>query len=279
MLGLSLDDVPRIRGFYDAFAGGMVYDGDPEPQRSADAARAEFSQLLLGELERARRAPDASVTSAVVSDSATELSDDEVVAQLRVILFGAIETIESMVLNTIMLLLDHPEQFESIRADAELIPNAVEESLRLIPPVTFIERWASAATAVGDVELGVGEFVGVSTLGANRDPDVFADPLHVRHRSRELPATGSPSASACITVWGSRWRACRARSRWRRSAAGCPGSKSSRSSGPPGSCSASPRCRELTREPRAATRRRRASRSACSTGTTMQVKIGVSRSV
>ncbi len=177
MLGLSLDDVPRIRGFYDAFAGGMVYDGDPEPQRRADAARAEFSELLLGELERARRAPDGSVTAAVVSDPATELSDDEVVAQLRVILFGAIETIESMVLNTVMLLLDHPEQLDAIRADAELIPNAVEESLRLIPPVTFIERWASAATVVGDLELGVGEFVGVSTLGANRDPDVFADPL------------------------------------------------------------------------------------------------------
>ena len=131
MLGLSLDDVPRIRGFYDAFAGGMVYDGDPEPQRRADAARAEFSELLMGELERTRRAPDASVTSAVVADSATKLSDDEVVAQLRVILFGAIETIESMVLNTVMLLLDHPAQLEAVRADAELIPNSAAGSLRL----------------------------------------------------------------------------------------------------------------------------------------------------
>ncbi len=58
-----------------------------------------------------------------------------------------------------------------------LIPNAVEESLRLIPPVTFVERWSSAPVDLGEVELGVGEFVGVSTLGANRDPEVFADPL------------------------------------------------------------------------------------------------------
>ena len=34
VLGLSLDDVPRIDGFYSAFAGAMVYDGNPEPQRS-----------------------------------------------------------------------------------------------------------------------------------------------------------------------------------------------------------------------------------------------------
>ena len=124
-----------------------------------------------------RRAPDASLTAAVAGDPATELGDDAIVAQLRVILFGAIETIESMVLNTVMLLLDHPDQLDAVRADAELIPNAVEESLRLIPPVTFIERWSSAPTVVADVALGAGEFVGVSTLGANRDPEVFADPL------------------------------------------------------------------------------------------------------
>ncbi len=177
MLGLSLDDVPRIRGFYDAFAGGMVYDGDPEPQRRADAARAELSALLLDELVAARRTPEASVTSAVVCDPATELSDADIVAQLRVILFGAIETVESMVLNTVMLLLDHPDQLAAVRADSELIPNALEESLRLIPPVTFLERWSSAPAVVGDVELGVGEFVGISTLGANRDPAVFSDPL------------------------------------------------------------------------------------------------------
>ena len=39
VLGLSLDDVARIDGFYSAFAGAMVYDGNPEPQRLADAAR------------------------------------------------------------------------------------------------------------------------------------------------------------------------------------------------------------------------------------------------
>ena len=49
--------------------------------------------------------------------------------------------------------------------------------MRLIPPVAFIERWTPAPTALGGVELGRGEFVGVSTLAANRDPEVFEDPL------------------------------------------------------------------------------------------------------
>jgi cytochrome P450 len=177
ILGLSLEDVARIRDFYDAFAGAMVYDGDPEPQRRAGAARAALTELLLAEIARARRTPDGSVTSAVANDGQTGLTDDEVAAQLRVILFGAIETVESAILNTLLLLLTHPDQLAAVRADPALLPNAVEESLRLIPPVAFIERWTSEPTEIGGVDLGPGEFIGISALAANRDDAVFPDPL------------------------------------------------------------------------------------------------------
>ena len=79
VLGLSLDDVARVQEFYEAFAGAMVYDGDPEPQRRADAARAELNAILLAEVERSRPRPDNSVTSAVANDPARGLSDDEIV--------------------------------------------------------------------------------------------------------------------------------------------------------------------------------------------------------
>jgi cytochrome P450 len=177
ILGLSLDDVPKIRGFYDAFAGAMDYDGDPEPQRRADEARAAFDEILLGELARVRRVPDTSITAAVANNAALELSDDEIVAQLRVILFGAIETVESMVLNSVLMLLRHPEELGAVKSEPELLPSAIEEALRLIPPVAFIERWTPAPTTLGGVELQRGEFLGVSTLACNRDPEVFPDPL------------------------------------------------------------------------------------------------------
>jgi cytochrome P450 len=177
VLGLGLDDVPRIQSFYDAFAGAMVYDGDPEPQRRADAARAELDAILAGEIERARRVPDGSITSAVANAPARVLDDAALAAQLRVILFGAIETVESMVLNAVLLLLAHPDQLAVVRAEPARLGNAVDEAMRLIPPVAFIERWTDADTTLGGIALGPGEFVGVSTLAANRDPDVFGDPL------------------------------------------------------------------------------------------------------
>jgi cytochrome P450 len=184
VLGLGLDDVPRMREFYDAFAGAMVYDGDPEPQRRADVARAELNDILAAEIERARRRPDDSITSAVANDPASGLDDAALAAQLRVILFGAIETVESLVLNTVLLLLSHPDQLAAVRERPELLDGAVDESMRAIPPVAFVERWTAAPAVLGGVELGVGEFVGISVVAANRDPDVFADPLAFDVRRR-----------------------------------------------------------------------------------------------
>jgi cytochrome P450 len=176
VLGLSLDDVARVQDFYEAFAGAMVYDGDPEPQRRADAARAELNAILLAEIARSRARPDNSITSAVANDPARGLSDDEIVAQLRVILFGAIETVESTLANAVLLLLQNPAELASVRSEPGLIGNAIEEGMRLIPPVAFIERWTAGDCRLGGVALGRGEFLGVSTVAANRDPAVFPDP-------------------------------------------------------------------------------------------------------
>ena len=187
VLGLSLDDVPRIDGFYSAFAGAMVYDGNPEPQARADAAREELNAILDGDIARCRRAPDASVTSQVANEPEPGISDDEAAAQLRVIMFGGIETIQSGIMSTILVLLRDTEALAAVRDDRDLLANAIEESLRLIPPVAFVERWTSEPTSIGGVDLGVGEFVGASVLAANRDPSVFPDPLRYDIRRRQRP--------------------------------------------------------------------------------------------
>jgi cytochrome P450 len=176
VLGLSLGDVAKIGRFYEAFAAAMTYDGNPEPQGVADAARAELDAILLGELARVRAAPDGSVTSAVATEPRGGLDDDAIVAQLRVILFGAVETVQSMVVNAVLLLLGNPDQLEAMRVEPALWENAVEEAIRLIPPVSFVERWARRDTPLGGVTVPTGEFVGISIPAANRDPAQFPEP-------------------------------------------------------------------------------------------------------
>src|SRR5215207_2149953 len=176
LLGLDTLDPARMRAMYEDFASAMVYDGDPEPQRRADAARETLNALLRAEIGAARKRGGGSVTAVVALDPGRGLSDDEIVAQLRVILFGAIETVESELLNTVLLLLEHPEELARVRADGSLLPNAIEEAMRLVPPVSFIERWSAEALELGGVALGRGEFVGISVPAANRDPETFPEP-------------------------------------------------------------------------------------------------------
>ena len=199
-LGLSLDDVPKIQGFYNAFAGAMVYNGDPEPQRLADVARSELNEILLAQVQRLRTEPDVSVTSTVANAGELEIDDDELVAQLRVILFGAIETVESMITNALYLLLGSPDQLLAVRSDLDLTGNAVEEGMRLIPPVAFIERWTDSETMLGGVALGRGEFIGVSTVAANRDASVFPEPerFDVRRTNANRHLAFSLGAHHCL---------------------------------------------------------------------------------
>ena len=176
VIGLPLGEHGRIDSLYAAFAEGMVYDGDHQRRINADAARVTLNETLTAQLLQRRDNPDGSLTSEVLSNDGG-LSDDEIIAQLRVVMFGAIETIQASVSNTLMFLLQHPQQLADLVADASLIGGAIDESLRLMPPVAFIERWMSSDTEVGGVAIPAGEFIGASIIAANRDPLTFDGPL------------------------------------------------------------------------------------------------------
>lgn len=165
VIGLPLDDVRKIDGFYAAFAAAMEYTGDPEPLARAEEARSELTALLLEGMERVQ----------IFEESA--LTPQEIAAQLRVVMFGAIETIQASVMTTLMLLLQHPDAMSQVRADRSLLAGAVDEAIRWMPPVAFMERWTKEPVTLAGVEIGEREFVGVSVIAANRDPSVFEDPL------------------------------------------------------------------------------------------------------
>ncbi len=113
-----------------------------------------------------------------VARSAT-LSRDELVSNVAVVLFGAIETSEAMTANALWHLLTHPEAVEIGLTGGNrgrFIARAVEESLRLEPAATMVDRYTTQDLTIGGIDLVAGEAVAVSLAGANRDPAVFEDP-------------------------------------------------------------------------------------------------------
>ena len=77
-------------------------------------------------------------------------------------MFGGIETTEGMIANAAWHLLSHPGQLDLVRADPGLLPQAIEESLRLEPAAAVVDRYATR-----DVELGGAE-VSRGTWSASR---------------------------------------------------------------------------------------------------------------
>ena len=176
VLGLGLEHIDEVHDIYSDFAEGLVGYQDPVAVERAQRASARLQDFLMPTVERLRSTPDGSILAAVLhSDHAALRDDGELLANLRVILFGAIETVESMILNTTWALLHHPEQRRLLEDDPALWPAAVQEGLRWVPPVGYTDRWAAEDTDLGGVTISRGDYVIPVIHAANRDPAVFAD--------------------------------------------------------------------------------------------------------
>ncbi len=110
------------------------------------------------------------------SPEAAALTRDEVISNAAVLMFGGIETTEGMIANALLHLLSHPDQLTLVQRDASLIPNAVEESLRLEPAAALVDRYATADVRLAGADIRRGDLVSVSLTGAGRDPAAFTDP-------------------------------------------------------------------------------------------------------
>jgi len=188
-LGLAFGDIGHVAEIYDVFAAKMVTYDDPDVERTTAPARAELDAVVRENIRRMRANPDASIISTVANAESPELrrSDEEIVANVRVLLFGAIETVTSTILSTTWALLTHPDQLAQAVARPELFASAVSEALRWIPPVGFSERWAAVDTELSGVQIRRGEMLLPSITSANRDPAVFPDPdLYDINRSNVL---------------------------------------------------------------------------------------------
>ncbi|HEX6659517.1 MAG TPA: cytochrome P450 [Ilumatobacter sp.] len=136
----------------------------------------------------------------VLADAREALTVDEIVSNTGVLLFGGIETTEGMTANLFAHLLAEPGQWDAVAADRSLIPNAIEESLRLEPSVVRIDRFATRDTRLGEADIERGDFVIIMISAANRDPAAFANPdrFDIRRANAKQHLTFAHGPHACL---------------------------------------------------------------------------------
>lgn len=135
-------------------------------------------QLYFADLiEERRLRPTDDLVSALVSareDGERPLDVPEILELIRIFVAGGSESTASLLGSAFYLLLTHPDQFERVRADHSLIPQMLEEVLRLESPVQWNPRMVmTEGVAVGDVAIPVGSRMMLGWGAANRDPQRF----------------------------------------------------------------------------------------------------------
>ncbi|MEV6827599.1 cytochrome P450 [Amycolatopsis sp. NPDC051102] len=130
----------------------------------------------------------------ILSDLARhdDLTIEELTGAAFLLLLAGHETTANMLSLGTFALLEHPDQAAELRADAELLPGAVEELLRYLSVADIFFRYATEALELGGETITKGSTVVVSLLAANHDPRRFENPdtLDIHRNARGLLAFG-----------------------------------------------------------------------------------------
>lgn len=88
----------------------------------------------------------------------------------------SLDTTISTTGQIVRFLADHPGEWDKIRADASLIPNAVEEAVRMASPIRAFTRYVVEESEIAGHPIPQGSRVLVMYASANRDERKFPDP-------------------------------------------------------------------------------------------------------
>ncbi|MCP2246381.1 Cytochrome P450 [Lentzea aerocolonigenes] len=140
---------------------------------------------FLYELVTAKRAEPA---DDLLSDLARDedLSLEELTGMAFLLLLAGHETTANMLALGTFALLEHPEQLAALRANPELVPDAVEELLRYLAVADVFYRYAAEDIEFFGETIREGSTVILSLLAGNHDPQRYEHPdsLDVHRNAR-----------------------------------------------------------------------------------------------
>jgi cytochrome P450 len=129
-----------------------------------------------------------------------EAEGPERLMTLASIWLAGIDSSGAMLGNAIDAFIEHPDQWELLRARQDLIPNAVEELLRFEAPFRVFYRRTRAETEIGGIAVPAGATVCAMMASAGRDPRQFFEPdrLDVTRENARTHLAFGTSIHLCV---------------------------------------------------------------------------------
>jgi len=172
LLGLPREDYPQFQKWSISLLSFTI---NPERGKAASQALVEYFNPIL-EARRAEPRDDLISRLAQAEIDGEKLSDEEIYSFLRLLLPAGVETTYRSLGNLLFALLSHREQFEAVKADRSLLPQAIEEAVRWDAPLLNITRVTTRETELGGVKIPAGCSVMPMLGAANRQEDRYPEP-------------------------------------------------------------------------------------------------------
>jgi cytochrome P450 len=181
LIGVPTTDRGVFRSWFDAFLGqGGTKETVPDQDRidSFTPLATEINGYMLEHIrERAARPRDDLISKLLsIEDEGRRLDAEEIVGFVALMLIAGHFTTTALLGNTVLCLEENPSAAAELRRDRSLIPSAVEEVLRMRPPVLKLPRISTRDVELGGRVIPAGKIVTIWAASANRDEAVFPDP-------------------------------------------------------------------------------------------------------
>ena len=180
--------------------------GSEDPEYAGDENQPPAMTELYGYVNnlaklRKEEPRDDIVTKLINSEiDGDRLSDAEFEFFMLLLTVAGNETTRNTTSWGMHALMQHPEQYQLLRENPELLDGAVEEILRWASPVYYFRRTAMADTVIHGQEIAKDDKVVMWYISANRDETVYDDPFRfdITRTGNEHVAFGGGGTHFCL---------------------------------------------------------------------------------
>ena len=178
MLGVEDGNMQDFKRWSDKIFSSIGEILFARPDASVQEATEKMNAYFLDKIEKLRPAPGNNLLGRLIRTETEDgyLSDEELLSFCRLLLIAGNETTTGLITGCVRVFDEMPETFEALKADRDLIPGFIEETLRFYSPFSATVRRTTRETELAGVAIPEGVIVVPLLASANRDESVFDQP-------------------------------------------------------------------------------------------------------